>query len=182
MNEFKMNKGSEVFSISTAVSNRKDYLPLVSNYRKGITSFHNYDSPFIPGSRFRRSGWNYQCEVRNGDVTLCRQFSDTRYEKESGFVVCIIRIKKRRVLPTGKVLGQGEVFPSPSRFGKDGFFFMLKPNGYSLALNKMKELSFHRGFAWEPLGTDNLFHQDKIGLSKSGGKIEYLNGGDRYAG
>jgi len=149
---------------------------------KGEALLESYDSIFRPGSRFRRSGWNYQCELRNGDVTLCRQFSDTRYEKESGFVVCIIRIKKSRVLPSGKVLSQGEVFPSPSRFGKDGFFFMLKPNGFSLALNKMKELSFHRGFAWEPSVTDNSFNEDKIEVSKSCGKSEYLNGGYRYAG
>ena len=120
----------------------------------------DYNSPFREGRNFRRSGWNYKCELRIGDIVLCWQYRDRHFLRVSGFVVAIIREKKRRVLPDGRVLCGGETFPSPSRFGKDGFFFMNKAeDGYAIAVQKMEELCDKRGYIWEPAAPNISFSE-----------------------
>ena len=132
---------------------------------------------FYRGKVFKRSGWNYKCELRTGDVILCRQYRDHRFLRESGFVVAIIRMKKSRSLPDGRVLKSGESFPSPSRFGKDAFFFMNKEHGYAFALQKMIELCQKRGHVWEPsLGSSRFSEQSDRQLVIEGNE-EKVSGG-----
>lgn len=133
----------------------------VTDIKKGGKTCNSldYNSPFGEGRNFRRSGWNYKCELRIGDIVLCRQYWDRHFLRVSGFVVAIIREKKRRVLPDGRVLEGGEAFPSPSRFGKDGFFFMNKADGYAIALKKMEKLSHVRGCIWEPSRPNTSFSE-----------------------
>ena len=137
----------------------------------------DYNSSFGEGRNFRRSGWNYKCELRIGDIVLCRQYWDRHFLRESGFVVAIIRLKKCRVLPDGRVLEGGESFPSPSRFGKDGFFFMDKADGYAIAVQKMEELCDKRGYIWEPAAPNTSFsEQSDRQLVFKGNREKFLGG------
>jgi len=148
--------------------------------RKACNSL-DYNSSFGEGRNFRRSGWNYKCELRIGDVVLCRQYWDRHFLRVSGFVVAIIRVKKRRALPDGRVLEGGETFPSPSRFGKDGFFFMDKADGHAIAVQKMEELCHKRCYIWEPSAPNTSFSEQSDRQLAFKGNEEKVLGGYRDA-
>jgi hypothetical protein len=105
---------------------------------------------YLP-SRFKRSGWWYEEVKRSGDVRFYNQFSDANHSRLSGYVVAIIRVQPRRKVPSGKILDSSEGFPSPSRFGIDGFFYMANDKSFNLANKEFLELRAKRWDSSEPL-------------------------------
>jgi hypothetical protein len=79
---------------------------------------------------FARAGHRYKLVKRSDRVGL---FETIKKEGEAtGYVVAIIRIRNRQILPNGKQIARREVFPSCSEFGKLGWFFMKTSLGKAL--------------------------------------------------
>jgi hypothetical protein len=87
---------------------------------------------------FSRSGWSNRLLKREGEIALYEQTHPKVPDKPTGYVVVIIRERKARTLPNGTRLPLAEVFPSPGRFGKDGWYYMK--NSFHLALRKYDHL------------------------------------------
>ena len=98
---------------------------------------------YLP-SRFKRSGWWYEEVKRSGDVRFYNQFSDANHSRLSGYVVAVIRIKPRWETPSGKILNNSEIFPSPTRFGIDGFYYMANDKSFNLANKEFLKLRAQR--------------------------------------
>ena len=48
-------------------------------------------------------------------------------DKVTGYVVARIRTVNRKIMPNGKEVPPREIFPSPSEFGFNGWFYESKP-------------------------------------------------------
>ena len=76
--------------------------------------------------RNKKQGFDYSLVMRDGRIA----WYEARYLKGSelvGYIVIKIRTKKASKLPSGYTAACREVFPSPSEFGKRGWFYM-SPN------------------------------------------------------
>ena len=76
--------------------------------------------------RHEKQGFDYSLIKRDGKIA----WYEARYLNGSelvGYVVIKIRTKKETKLPNGEITPFREVFPSPSEFGKRGWFYM-SPN------------------------------------------------------
>ncbi len=91
-------------------------------------------------SEFKWGGWWYREIMRVSDVGLYEQFGNGNFQTCMGFAVVILRKKPTTVLPRGQSYPAREVFPAPSRFGYDGFFFMPRGRGRQRAETKFREL------------------------------------------
>ena len=96
-------------------------------------------------SEFKWGGWWYREIMRVSDVGLYEQFGSGSFKTRTGFAVVVLRKKTSTVLPSGQSHPTREVFPAPSRFGYDGFFFMPKGRGRQRAETKFRELVEKRG-------------------------------------
>ena len=133
---------------------------------------------YLP-SRFKRSGWWYEEVKRSGDVRFYNQFSDASHSRLSGYVVAIIRVQPRRKVPSGKILDSSEGFPSPSRFGIDGFFYMANDKSFNLANKEFLELRAKRWDSSEPPAPIVCLHDS--GRAKAGPNDErsFTMGGNK---
>lgn len=74
----------------------------------------------------KRGSYNYYLLQRIGMIAIYEQRRLKTPDRGCGYVVVRIRNKKTSKLPNGVVLPHREVFPSPSEFGKTGWFYMKK--------------------------------------------------------
>ena len=86
---------------------------------------------------FKRQGYLYKLIQRSGNVILYEALSSKK-EKLKGYVVAKIRIKGGETAPNGEYIPPREKFPSPSDFGKYGWFYM--PESLQIAMNHFFEL------------------------------------------
>jgi hypothetical protein len=73
--------------------------------------------------RHKKQGFDYSLVMRDGRIA----WYEARYLKGSelvGYIVIKIRTKKASKLPSGYTAACREVFPSPSEYGKMGWFYM----------------------------------------------------------
>ena len=71
----------------------------------------------------KRQGFDYSLVKRDGRIA----WYEARYLNGSepvGYIVIKIRTKKASKLPSGYITAYREVFPSPSEYGKLGWFYM----------------------------------------------------------
>ena len=82
--------------------------------------------------RHKKQGFDYSLIKRDGRIA----WYEARYLNGSelvGYIVIKIRTKKATTLPSGITAACREVFPSPSEYGKMGWFYMPKSRSASEA-------------------------------------------------
>ena len=89
---------------------------------------------------FRRSGWNYSLLERNGMAAIYEQREPAKPDKISGYVVARIRRIKGKTLPDGNKIPPREIFPSPSEFGFNGWYYMSNPESKKMAYEQYHKL------------------------------------------
>jgi hypothetical protein len=77
-------------------------------------------------AQIKRGSYQYHLIERIGLIGLYRQRVIKNPKNISGYVVARIRKEKSKKLPNGVILPHREKFPSPSEFGKWGFFYMKR--------------------------------------------------------
>ena len=87
----------------------------------------------------KRGIYQYNLIKRIGMIALYAQCRPKTPDKVCGYAVVRIRKRKPCKLPNGTILPYRETFPSPSRFGHDGWFYMKKNK--EIALAHLYELS-----------------------------------------
>ena len=78
---------------------------------------------FINTPCFKRQGYLYKLIQRSGNVSFYKALSSKK-ETLEGYVVAKIRIKDGETAPNGDYIRPREKFPSPSEFGKYGWFYL----------------------------------------------------------
>jgi hypothetical protein len=87
---------------------------------------------------FKRSGWNYSLLSRTGMVAIYEQRDPAYPDKPSGYVVArIVRVPETE-FPKNRIMPAREKFPSPSKFGKYGWFYM--PKSKNKAFERYREI------------------------------------------
>ena len=125
-----------------------------------------------------RSGWWYEQLKREGNLGIYEQYDPNNREKVTGYVVAKIRTQGEKLLPSGTILPPQEVFPPPSKFGTDGFFYMpksAKSSGLEKAEEKFGDLLAEKGrcsFIPHPIRRANRKHRGgspkRVGRSRIG--------------
>ena len=133
---------------------------------------------YLP-SRFKRSGWWYEEVKRSGDVRFYNQFSDANHSRLSGYVVAVIRIKPSWKTPSGKILNNSEIFPSPTRFGIDGFYYMANDKSFNLANKEFLKLRAKRCDSSEPTAPIVCLHHSDKAKAGLNDKRSYTIGGSK---
>jgi len=77
-------------------------------------------------SNFERSGILYKLIERNGMIAIYEAYLPNRTDVLYGYAVARIKHEKEARFKNGHVIPARERFPSPSRFGTYGFFYMPK--------------------------------------------------------
>lgn len=88
-------------------------------------------------STFERSGIQYKLIERNGMIAIYEAYRPNRPDVLYGYVVARITHEKEARFKNGHVIPARERFPSPSKFGIYGDFFM--PKAESIAHARYKE-------------------------------------------
>ena len=88
-------------------------------------------------STFERSGILYKLIERNGMIAIYEAYKPNRTDVLYGYVVARITHEKEARFKNGYVIPARERFPSPSKFGIYGDFFM--PKAESIAHARYKE-------------------------------------------
>jgi hypothetical protein len=92
---------------------------------------------------FKRAGSLIKLIQRTANIALYEARNPKDCELLRGYIVAKIRNKKATTLKGGKVLCAREIFPAPSKFGKDGWFYM--PTSLSAANAHFEELLANEG-------------------------------------
>jgi len=92
---------------------------------------------------FKRAGNLIKLIQRTGHIALYEARNPNDCELLRGYIVARIRNKKITTLKGGKVLCAREIFPPPSKFGKDGWFYM--PTSLTAANAHFEELVAKEG-------------------------------------
>ena len=88
-------------------------------------------------STFERSGIQYKLLERDGMIAIYEAYLPNRTDVLYGYVVARIKHEKEAHFKNGYVIPARERFPSPSKFGIYGDFFM--PKAESIAHARYKE-------------------------------------------
>ena len=88
-------------------------------------------------STFERSGILYKLIERNGMIAIYEAYLPNRTDVLYGYAVARIKHEKEARFKNGHVIPARERFPSPSKFGIYGDFFM--PKAESIAHARYKE-------------------------------------------
>jgi hypothetical protein len=86
----------------------------------------------ILAPNFKRRGWEYSLIKRDGMIAVYEQRNPCRLDKISGFAVVRIKTVKETKMPNGKIVPPREKFPSPSEFGRYGWYYMSKSKEIAL--------------------------------------------------
>ena len=78
----------------------------------------------ILSKSLNRSGFTLEQIDRTGNVAFYVARNPKDYEQIKGYILIKIRIKTTTRLPSGTITPKREIFPAPSKFGEDGWFYM----------------------------------------------------------
>lgn len=81
----------------------------------------------------KRGSYNYYLVERLGMIAIYDQRRPKTPDKVCGYAVVRIRKQKSSKLPNGVILPHREKFPSPSDFGRTGWFYIKKDRAYAYA-------------------------------------------------
>jgi hypothetical protein len=81
----------------------------------------------------KRGSYHYYLMHRIGMIAIYEQRRPKTPDRACGYAVVRIRNQKPSKLPNGVILPHREVFPSPSEFGKTGWFYMKKSRAFAYA-------------------------------------------------
>ena len=151
---------------------------IINDVNESQEATANSKVKYLP-SRFKRSDWWYEEVKRSGDVRFYNQFSDANHSRLSGYVIAIIRIKPRWETRSGKILNSSEIFPSPTRFGIDGFFYMANDKSFNLANKEFLKLRAKRCDSLEPPAPIVCLHHSSRAKAGSSDKRSFTMGGNK---
>jgi len=120
----------------------------------------------------KRGTYHYYLIHRIGMIAIYEQRRPRTPDRGCGYAVIRIRNQKPSKLPNGVILPHREVFPSPSEFGKTGWFFMKKSR--ALAFIHFHELVEKYGDNIPPKKSFNLESEGTTHFKDE----DDLNGGD----
>ena len=83
-------------------------------------------------AQIKRGSYHYHLIERIGMIAIYEQRSPKNPDRACGYAVVRIRRKKPTKLPNGVILPYREIFPSPSDFGRYGWFYMKKSKEMAL--------------------------------------------------
>ena len=123
-------------------------------------------------AQIKRGSYQYHLIERIGLIGLYEQRVVKNSKNISGYVVARIRKEKSKKLPNGVVLPHREKFPSPSEFGRAGWFYMKK--SWALAYAHFHELVEKYG---DNIPPKKSFNPESEGTTHFEDEDD-LNGGD----
>ena len=101
--------------------------------------FSNYQNDYLILPRsLNRSGFALEEIRRAGTIRFYIARNPKNYEQVRGYIFAKIRIKKETRLPNGIVTPRREIFPSPSKFGTDAWYYLAE--SYKIAMKDYWEL------------------------------------------
>ena len=89
---------------------------------------------------FRRAKWHYRLLERNGMAAIYEQRASAKPDKISGYAVARIRRVEGKTMPNGNKIPPREIFPSPSEFGFNGWYYMSNPESKKMAYEQYHKL------------------------------------------
>lgn len=127
---------------------------------------------------FRRTGWNYSLIERNGMAAIYEQRAPAKPDKISGYVVARIRRVKGKRMPDGNKIPPREIFPSPSEFGFNGWYYMSNPESKKMAYKQYHKLIHKLG---QVIPDDKSSSGEKGTMTSLDEEEEDDLGGDMFA-